>query len=80
MAVFTKNNKNRPAVGDFLFRRPAPSVERRQIQALFSTVPAFGLESGCPRNVGFWPWLFCVLGLGLKRCALNSTSDSSVSL
>ena len=58
MAVFTKNNKNRPTVG-------ALFVGRRQIQILFSTVPVVGLESGCPRNVGSWPRIFfCVLGTG----------------
>ena len=34
-----------------------------------------GLEIVCSREVGHWPWIFCVFGLGLEPyCILNSTS------
>ena len=49
--------------------------------SLALSIPVLGLESVCPRKVGPWPWLwprpriFCVRGLGLEPCVLDSTSD-----
>ena len=45
--------------------------------ASVSLVLGLGLERVCP-----WPWprkFFCVLGLGLEPCVLDSTSDSNIS-
>ena len=55
--------------------------------ALASSIPVLGLESVCPRKGCPWPWpriffgslalasdFFCVLGLGLEPCVLDSTS------
>ena len=55
--------------------------------ALASSIPVLGLESVCPRRGCPWPWpriffvflalasdFFCVLGLGLEPCVLDSTS------
>ena len=45
--------------------------------ALASSIPVLGLESVCPRKGCSWPWpriFFCVLGLGLEPCVLDSTS------
>ena len=42
-----------------------------------------GLEHSCPLKGCPWPWppdLFCVLGLGLEPCVLNSTSDLGFSV
>ena len=44
--------------------------------ALASSIPVLGLESACPRKGCPWPWpriFFCVLGLGLEPCVLDST-------
>ena len=49
--------------------------------ALASSIPVLGLESVCPRKGYPWPRpriFFCVLGLGLEPCVLDSTSDSYV--
>ena len=46
--------------------------------ALASSIPVLGLESVCPRKGCPWPLasdFFCVLGLGLEPCVLDSTSD-----
>ena len=43
--------------------------------SLASSNPVLGLESVCPRKGCPWPWFFfCVLGLGLEPCVLDSTS------
>ena len=51
--------------------------------ALASSVPVLGLESVCPRKGCPWSWpriFFCVLGLGLEPCVLDSTSGKSIYL
>ena len=43
--------------------------------SLASSIPVLGLESVCPRKGCPWPRIFfCVLGLGLEPCVLDSTS------
>ena len=53
--------------------------------SLASSIPVLGLERVCPRKGCPWPWpriffvslaldFFCVLGLGLEPCVLDSTS------
>ena len=43
--------------------------------ALASSIPVLGFERFCPRKGCPWPWIFfCVLGLGLEPCVLDSTS------
>ena len=47
--------------------------------ALASSISVFGLERLCPRKGCPWPWpriFFCVLGLGLEPCVLDSTSGT----
>ena len=49
--------------------------------ALASSIPVLGLRRVCPRKGYPWPWprnFFCVLGLGLEPCVLDSTSDINV--
>ena len=46
-----------------------------------SSIPVLGLESVCPRKGCPWPLasdFFCVLGLGLEPCVLNSTSVNQI--
>ena len=51
--------------------------EHLRAVSLVSSIPVLGLERVCPQKLGPWPWprtFFGVLGLGFKRCILDSTS------
>ena len=63
---------------DFFFFWRALALVSFWSLALASSIPVLGLESVCPRKGCPWPWpriFFCVLGLGLEPCVLDSTSE-----
>ena len=67
----------------FFWRSPEKFLRRplfleNTCACVLGPIPVLGLESVCPRKGCPWPWpriFFCVLGLGLEPCVLDSTSD-----
>ena len=48
--------------------------------ALASSIPVLSLKKVCPRKVGSWPRIFCVLGLELFVLNFNSGTDSTAAV
>ena len=61
----------------FLFWR---TLLRLCPRSLAASISVLGFERVCPRKFCPWPWIFCVLGLGLEPFVLDSISGKGLNV